>query len=217
MAYLISPTDEVVVWRDLFGVSLTMEREHTVYLLFTQRNVLGAEGFAWREKESTCIQFPPPLLNCEKKKSSLFSPPSCLSWYILHSCLSQKWSIYSATMLCLWMLNVQCKDLYFFFCLEAFVVNLLSLPQCYTRQNWKRKRPTKLYLTSVLFCISPAKSRYLINYVRFNSHSSSRPNWVHNWKLSVPAVMWLFPVPEPQTPCIEYLICMSMIWTARLY
>lgn len=72
MAYLISPTDEVVVWRDLLGVSLTMEREHTVYLLFTQRNVLAAEGFAWREKESTCIQFSPPYLIVKKKSPPFF-------------------------------------------------------------------------------------------------------------------------------------------------
>lgn len=30
-----------------------------------------------------------------------------------------------------------------------------------------------LRLTSVLFCISPGKSRYLINYVRFNCEFSS--------------------------------------------
>lgn len=45
---------------------------------------------------------PPPRLNCEKKVLPFF-PPSCLSWYILHSCLSQKWSIYSVV-----LVNAEC-------------------------------------------------------------------------------------------------------------
>lgn len=112
MAYLISPTDEVVVWRDLLGVSLTMECEHisSVY----SKECIGSGGLCLKRKGEYLYTVPPPDW-IVKKVVLPFFPPSCLSWYILHSCLSQKWSIYRATMLCLWMLNVQCKDLYFFF------------------------------------------------------------------------------------------------------
>lgn len=94
-----------------------------------------------RGKESTCIQSSPPPTELWKKIPPFF--PTFLSFPIYFTFLHISKMIYSATMSCLWMLNVQCKDLYFFFCLEAFVVNLLLLPQCYTQQNWKRKQPHK--------------------------------------------------------------------------
>lgn len=129
---------------------------------------LRAWGFAWRDKKKVSgLSFHPPT-ESSKLDLLVFPPPINFTFLRISKMM------YSAMMLCLWMLNVHCKD-FFFFIWKHLSWICSGFPSVTLSKTEKEKINTMLYLTSVLFCISPAKSRYLINYVRLNRDSASCP------------------------------------------